>query len=325
MAIRILAVRTSEPGALLTPSAAELPALVADPEAMLWVDIDAPGPETQKILADVFGLHPLLIEDAFADAPTPKVEDFEDYLYVILHGLTDRDPSDGEIDTADLDFFLGKSWLVTYYRFPFEALEQTRRAVEADPALLARGPAVVAHRVMDKMIDEFLPLMEKLDAEIDAIEAAIVRRPDAALLERIFRMKHSLQRIRRIGLHQRQLLARLARGDFALVPEEVQPFFSDVYDHFVKVTDLNDVYRELMGSSMDAYLGIQSHRLNEVMRMLTIFSTVMLPLNFIADVYGMNFDYMPGLHWKYGYETALAVMTAIGVLMILFFKSRRWV
>lgn len=325
MAIRIFAVRTSEPGALLTPSAAELPALVSDPEVVLWVDIDAPGPETQKILSDVFGLHPLLIEDAFADAPTPKVEDLEDYLYVILHGLTDREPTSGEIDTADLDFFLGKSWLITYYRYPFAALEHTRKAVERDPALLARGPAVVAHRVMDRMIDEFLPLMEKLDAEIDGIEAAIVRRPDAALLERIFRIKHSLQRIRRIGLHQRQLLGRLARGDFALVPEEVQPFFSDVYDHFVKVTDLNDVYRELMGSSMEAYLGIQSHRLNEVMRMLTIFSTVMLPLNFIAGVYGMNFDYMPGLHWQYGYETALGVMTLIGVLMILFFKSRRWV
>ncbi len=325
MGIRILAARTSDPSTLLEPPIGELPALVRDPETMVWVDIDTSGPETQRILEDVLGLHPLLIEDAFAEAPTPKVEDYQSYLYVILHGLTDRDPSDGEVDTADLDFFLGESWLVTFSRFPFAALGEARKEVRRDPALLARGPAVVMHRVADALIDEFLPLMEKLDAEVDGIEAAIVRKPDAALLERIFRMKHSLQRIRRVGLHQRQILQRLARGDFALIPPEICPFFSDVYDHFVKVTDLNDVYRELTGSSMDAYLGIQSHRLNEIMRILTVFSTAMLPLNFIAGVYGMNFDYMPGLHWRFGYETALIVMSVIGVALIVFFKRRKWV
>lgn len=324
MAIRIYAVRATDEGALLTPRLDELPALVADPSVVVWVDIDSSGAEVQRLLADVFAIHPLLIEDAFADAPTPKLEDHESYLYLILHGLTDRDPSDGEVDTADLDFFLGKSWLVTYYRFPFPALEEARRAVQRDPRLLARGAAVVAHRIIDKTVDEFLPLMEKLDAEIDGIEETIIRRPDAAILERIFRMKHSLQRIRRVGMHQRMILGRLARGEARLIPEECRPFFSDVYDHMVKVTDLNDVYLDLTGSSMDAYLGIQSHRLNDVMRILTVFSTVMLPLNFIAGVYGMNFEHMPGLHWKYGYETALAVMVLMAVAMVAFIKRRRW-
>ncbi len=324
MAIRVFAVRTSDSGALMTPGIDELPKLVADPDVIVWVDIDTQGAETQRMLGEVFGIHPLLIEDAFADSPTPKIEQSDDYLYLIIHGLTDRDPSDGEVNTADLDIFLGKTWVVTYYRFPFSALEETRRAVTRDPKLLARGPAVIAHRVIDKTVDEFLPLMEKLDAEIDGIEEAIVRKPDAALLERIFRMKHSLQRIRRVGLHQRLVLGRLARGEAPFIPEDIQPFFSDVFDHMVKVTDLNDVYLDLTGSSMDAFLGIQSHRLNEVMRILTVFSTLMLPLNFIAGVYGMNFDQMPGLHWRFGYETALVTMVTIAVAMFFFFKRRRW-
>lgn len=324
MAIRIVAVRAGNDAALLSPTTGELAGLVADPGVFLWVDIDVESGGAQSILADVFGIHPLLIEDAFNEAPTPKVEDFDDYLYLILHGLSDADPRDGEVQTTDLDLFIGERWLVTHSRFPFAAIQDTKKAVSRDPRLLARGPAIVAHRIIDAMIDEFLPLMERLDAEVDSIEEAIVRRPDAVLLERIFRMKHSLQRIRRIGMHQRALLQRLARGDFALVPEEIHPFFSDVYDHFVKVTDLNDVYRDHMASAMDAYLGIQSHRLNEVMRVLTVFSTIMLPLNFIAGVYGMNFDDMPGVHWHYGVHVAFAVMSVLAVLLIVFFRRRRW-
>jgi magnesium transporter len=309
----------------MQPRVDELPMLVADPDVMVWVDIDSAGAEAQRILGEVFGIHPLLIEDAFADAPTPKIEQSDDYLYLIVHGLTDRDPSDGEVNTSDLDIFVGATWVVTLARFPFPALEEARQAVQRDPHLLARGPAALAHHAIDKTIDEFLPLMEKLDAEIDGIEEAIVRRPDAALLERIFRMKHSLQRHRRVGLHQRMILGRLARGEAPFIPTAIQPFVADIFDHMVKVMDLNDAYLELTGSSMDAYLGIQSHRLNEVMRILTVFSTLMLPLNFIAGVYGMNFDHMPGLHWKYGYETALVVMVVIAFGMLLFFKRRRWV
>ncbi len=324
VAIRIQAVHASDESTLLTPSVDELPRLVADPEVMVWVDIDAQSAEAHRILAEVFGIHPLLIEDAFADAPTPKIEESDEYLYLIVHGLTDRDPSDGEVNTADFDIFLGKTWLVTFYRFPFSAMKDARESLKRDPSLLARGPAVLAHRMIDKSVDEFLPLMENLDSEIDGIEEATVRRPDAALLERIFRMKHSLQRIRRVGLHQRLLLGRLARGDVPFIPEDIQPFFSDIYDHMVKVTDLNDVYLDLTSSSMDAFLGIQSHRLNEVMRILTVISTLMLPLNFIAGFYGMNFEHMPGVHWEYGYETAMAAMVAIAIGMFVFFKRRHW-
>lgn len=324
---RIFAVRTGDAGPeALSPTVEELPALLADPRVVVWVDLDSQGPESKRILEDVFEFHPLLVEDAFADAPTPKIEDFGDYLYIIVHGLLDAHPEDdGEVHTADLDLFLGERYLITHYRRPFAVVGEAREAVRRDPALLARGPAVVAHRIIDHLVDEYLPLMKRLDAEVDGIEEAILTDSSPDLLERIFRMKHSLQRIRRVGLHQKGLLERMARGDFALIPGDVRPFFSDVYDHMMRVTDLNDVYRDLMTSSLDAYLGMQSHKLNEVMRILTVFSTIMLPLTFITGLYGMNFEFMPYLHFEYGFELAIGVMVAIAVSMLIFFKRKRWI
>ncbi len=305
---------------------ADLPGLLADPDVTVWVDLDSQDDESHRILSEVFDFHPLLIEDAFADATTPKVEDFGEYLYLIVHGLTDDDPSDdGEVHTADLDLFLGPDYLITHYRLHFKAVDKAIAKVSADPSWLARGPAVVAHAIIDTIVDEFLPLMEKLDAEVDHIEEQILSDSSPALLERIFRMKHSLQRLRRVGLHQKSVLLGLADGKYALIPDEITPFFRDVYDHMVRVMDLNEVYRDLMEGSLDAYLGVQSHKLNEVMRVLTIFSTVMLPLTFITGLYGMNFDQLPYMHQRWGFGGAVAIMLAVAVTMIVFFKRRRWI
>ncbi|MGE0786788.1 MAG: magnesium/cobalt transporter CorA [Sandaracinaceae bacterium] len=327
MATKIFAVRVKgEEHERLRPTVAELPELLTQPDVYVWVDLDSQGPESHRLLNEVFQFHPLLIEDAFADASTPKIESFGDYLYLIVHGLSDGDPEgDGEVHTTDLDLFLGERYLITHYRLKFAAVAEAERAVERDPGILARGPATVAHRIIDKLVDEFLPLMEKLDAEIDGIEAAILGGAAPHLLERIFRMKHSLNRIRRVGLHQRRLLLGLANGDYKLIPEETRPFFRDVYDHMDRVVDLNEVYRDLLGGSLDGYLSMQSHRLNDVMRILTVFSTIMLPLTFITGLYGMNFEYMPYLHFKFGFELAIAAMLSVAVAMIFFFKRRGWI
>jgi magnesium transporter len=309
--------------AQIDASLEELPGLLADPHVHVWVNVDEQNDEVHRLFEEVFEFHPLLIEDAFADANTPKLEDFDDYLYLIVHGLVDADPEgDREVHTADLDIFVGRRFVITHHRLEFAMVDEVWRR---GPPLLAKGPAFVAHAIIDGLVDEFLPLMEKLDVEIDEIETAILdERGDPRLLESIFRMKHSLNRIRRVGLHQQRLLEKLSRHPGALIPGSVRPFFADVYDHFVKVIDLNEVYRDLIASSVDAYLSMQSHRLNEVMRILTVISTVMLPLTFITGLYGMNFDYMPYLHWDYGFEMAVASMLLIAGGMVVFFRRQRW-
>ncbi len=167
--------------------------------------------------------------------------------------------------------------------------------------------------------------MEHIDEEIASVEGAAVNDPDPKLLRRIFALKHILQRLRRVGLHQKTILRRLSAGELPHVPDEARPFFRDVDDHFVRVMDLTESYGDLVASSLEAYLSMQSHRLNEVMKILTIISTIMLPLTFITGLYGMNFDAMPGIHWEYGYQMAWFVMLASSVGSFVWMKRKGWI
>jgi magnesium transporter len=178
--------------------------------------------------------------------------------------------------------------------------------------------------MVEDITERFLPLMDRLDADIDKLETEILHGTGPPLLEQVFAMKKTLQRLRRVGLHQKEILNRLGRGDFVLIPEETRPFFRDAYDHFVRVVDLGDSFREIVNGAMEAYISINGHKMNEVMKVLTLSSTIMLPLTFIAGLYGMNFDVMPELHWQYGYFVAIGTMVLTAVALVAFFKRRRW-
>lgn len=322
MAARIFALRL--PGAqLFEPTAEELSGLVGDGEAHLWVVLDGHGEESQRLLADTFLIHPLLVEDALTIAAMPKLERHDDVLYVNVHGLVDG-PLEGEVRTADVDFFLGSNFLITHHRDKCEVIANAMARLLADPKLLADGPAFLAHDLIDRLIDRFLPLMEHFDREVEQLEDRAMRDPDPNLLQQIFELKHSLQRLHRMGMHQKDLLARLHGDDMPQIPEPLRPFFRDVYDHFVRVTDLTVGYRELVASSLDAHLSMQSHRLNEIMKVLTLISTIMLPLTFVTSLYGMNFDDMPGIHWRYGFGATWALMLVTALAFYILFRRKGW-
>jgi magnesium transporter len=189
---------------------------------------------------------------------------------------------------------------------------------------MQRGAAFVAHSIVDRLVDDFLPVVDRLDDEVDAVEAAVIADPSKQVLQRIFQLKHTLQGLRRVSVHQRELLQRLSRGEFDVIPQDALPFYRDVFDHFVRVADLADGYRELLSGALDAYLSVVSNRMNEVMKTLTIVATLMMPMTFVAGVYGMNFQYMPELHWKYGYLYCWIVLVAILFGMMGWFRRRRW-
>jgi magnesium transporter len=324
MTMQILAVRAGS-SALLTPSCRELPKLINDPEISVWVVMDADGEEEREVLQDVLGIHPLLVDDAFNSAQSPKVEDHGNYMYLILHGLRIGSKTALDIDTTDLDLFIGKNFLVTHYHRDLSSVQRVVSAVEKEPKLLAQGPAVIAHRLIDHMIDQYFPLMEQLDEQINKLEDEALGGAGKAFERRVFELKRGLLRLRRTGLYQRDILHRLARGDFALLPVETRPFYRDVYDHFIRITDEADSYRELVASAYEAHLGVQGQKLNEIMKVLTLFSTIVLPLNFITGLYGMNFDHMPGLHWAYGYETAIIAMVTLVASLFFFFRNKDWI
>ncbi|MDO9020009.1 MAG: magnesium/cobalt transporter CorA [Deltaproteobacteria bacterium] len=293
-------------------------------EETFWIDTSSIDAPLHALLTDVLKLHPLAVEDILLDRPGPKVEDYGEYLYVVIHGVVCTGTDVERAGTVELDLVLSQRWLLTHHRGQLRAPAEVAEEFSRNTKVMERGPAFIAHAVIDRMVDLYLPLTEAFDEQVDALETDVVERTSTDIVPRIFRLKRALQRVRRTAAHQREVLQRLSRGEFEQIPERALPFFRDIHDHFVRVVDLAEGNRELLSAALDAYLSQTSNRMNEVMKTLALVSTIMLPLTFIAGVYGMNFDHMPELHWRYGYAFALGLMAVVGSGMALWFRHKKW-
>ena len=307
-------------------TAADLPELLKDTQAVIWVDMESPTAADEQVLLDVFHFHPLTVEDCRENRHYPKVEEFDGYLYFIVHGVR-ADTSPERFNTIELDGFLGSNFVITYHHDHFRSIHNVKQLLRTTPVACQRGTAYLLHQILDQVVDYYSPVLDDFDNRLDQLEDTIfnLRQPNNQILSSIMDLKRSVLRLRRISVKQMDILHRMHRGEFALIPEEMRPFYRDVYDHLVRVVDLSENYRDLISGSLEAYLSVVSNRLNEIMKVLTIFSAIMLPLTFIAGVYGMNFDNMPELHSKYGYFAVLVIMIAVAVGMLLFFRRRGWI
>jgi magnesium transporter len=307
-----------------TSSPADIRAAIAE-KRVTWVDLESQSDDANALLAGL-GIHSLTIEDIWNHRSQPKLEDYEDYLYVIVHGI--RGTKKPGLDLTELDIVIGPSFVVTYD--PDGTITSDVAAeIERSPKLCHKGPAWIAHALLDHAVDRYMPVVDQIDKEISALEDEVLKRAGTRrgppVLRKILRFKRTLLELRRMSIHQREILLRLARGEFDEIPPELAPFYRDVYDHFLRVNDLIESYRDLVTSALEAYLSVQSNRMNEVMKTLTLISTVMLPITFIAGVYGMNFDHMPELHWKYGYAWALGLMASVTLATLIVFRRRGWI
>lgn len=332
MTTRILALHPGE-SMPATVGLDALPALLANPDAIVWLDLLEPGEPERKMLEDVFKLHPMSIEDMLADAPTPKFERFADYAYIVWHAVRPGWEKQKDFALCDLDVMIGRNYLLTSHNDILPSVEEAFAAATTDAGVLRKGPASCAARIAEVLTERFLPLIERIDRDIDALETAIIRDSGPHLLQIIFDLKDGVQRLRRVGVHQRAVLDRLSRGserDVEIIPEEARPFFRDAYDNFVRVVDSVEGFKDTVNSTMDAYLSMQGHKLNEIMKVLTLISTIMLPLTFIAGVYGMNFDgeasalNMPELRWKYGYLATMGFMGITATGFVWYFRRKKW-
>ncbi len=301
----------------------EVPALLAA-GTPFWIDSDGEDQAIATFLTDVLKLHSMAVEDILVDRPTPKVEDYGSYLYVVAHGVALAVDDAAKTSTIEIDVVLSKTWVFTHHRGPCQAIQAVRDDLQRSTRMIERGPAYVAHAVLDHLVDYYLPIMDDLDERVDALETQVVESPSQAVLKEIFTLKQAILRLRRIAVHQREVFQRLSRGEFDEIPAAALPFYRDVYDHFVRVADLTDSYRELLSGALDAYLSVVSNRMNEVMKRLTLVATVMMPLTFIAGIYGMNFDNMPELRWRYGYAFAWGLMALVATWMLVAFRRRKW-
>jgi len=292
----------------------------------IWIELEKQCAEADELLVKKLGIHPLTIEDIWQTRSGPKLEDYHNYLYVIVHTVR-AGARRGLIDSAELDVLIGKTFVITHD--PAHVVtKDVSKDLERQPEMLEKGPAWLAHAILDHAVDRYLPIVDDLDAEIDKLELEALHRAGTPkgppVLRRILRFKRTLQELRRMSIHQREILLRLARGEFEEIPKETVPFYRDVFDHFVRINDLLEGFRDLVTDALEAYLSVQANRLNEIMKTLTLMSTVMLPITFIAGVYGMNFKHMPEISWVFGYPFALGLMAVVAIGILLFFRRRGW-
>ena len=260
-------------------------------KGLLWVDFSGEPNETcEPILRDVFGFHPLAVDDALQETHTPKVDDWSDYVYIVLNSLEyERKSADGSLHTHELDVFLGKNYVVTHHDRPIAALEQVWDACRRDARHTQGGPDHLLYRVADYVVAGYMPIVSKIDEEIDEIEDQVFGRPTRDTLERIFTLKRALLSMRRVITPQREVLNKLARDDYPVIDPHDRVFFRDVYDHLVRLQDLNESMRDLVSGALDTYLSVINNRMNEIMKTLTVITTLFMPITFVTGFFGMNF------------------------------------
>jgi len=237
------------------------------------------------------------------------------------------DTSPDRFNTIELDGFLGPNYVITYHHEMFRSINNVKKQLSTSPIACQRGPAFLLHQILDQIVDYYSPVLDDFDERIDQLEESIftLKRPNNSILEEIMELKRSVLRLRRISAKQMDIFYRMSRGEVHLIPQAMLPFYRDIYDHLIRVTDLAENYRDLISGALEAYLSVVSNRMNEIMKVLTIFSAVMLPLTFLAGVYGMNFDNIPELHTKYGYFAIWAVMLLVAVVMLSLFWRAGWI
>ena len=292
---------------------------------LLWVDICEATPEDSAILEGDFGFHRLAVEDCMSGrVHPPKVDDFGDHIFIIVHGINHMSESD-IVETAELRLFLGSHFVVSVHDVPLYSLGSIAALVEKDARPMKRGADMLAYELIDALVENVMPTIDRMSDVAEEIEEEVLRKPQQATLESILKLKRSTLRIHRVMSPQREVLNRLSRGDFEAVGDKARIFYRDVYDHIVRIEDLNQTRRDRSDNALATHLSSIANRQNETMKVLSIVAAIFLPLTLLAGIYGMNFENMPELGWKWGYYAVLGFMGAVVVFLVWWFWFRGWI
>ncbi len=293
----------------------------ADKGLVIWVNLDQPTlEETKAILEGVFQFHPLAIEDCVAPSSLPKIEDYEDYLFLVMHAV-DFTRAD-KFATTELDLFLGKDYLVTFHPKP---LKSVATAIERAGKSTARGPDRIAHTLLDLLVDNYQTVMAELHAELEEIEETVLAQASQQqLVGELIAVRNDFSRLRAIVRPQRDVVDRLARGDTKLVRPKLLPYFRDLRDNLARLEDTAVNYHERLMMAFDIYLNKAAFEANEGIKFLTALTAVTLPAVLVGGWYGMNFDHMPELRSPHGYLWACTLTLVSTILMVIYLKKKKW-
>ncbi|MBL7160405.1 MAG: magnesium/cobalt transporter CorA [Candidatus Aenigmarchaeota archaeon] len=285
----------------------------------IWVDLTNPTPNEVTLVKEIFGIHPITAEDILTPNTRAKIEEFDRYIFVVLYGMIKQ----RNIRLMEMDFILGKNFLVTSHKgiASFNKLKSEGKKMSS---LFKGGMDFLMHSLIDMEVDNFIPAMEAYDNAIDRIEARIIRDPGPDILAKILDLKRRINKIKKIIIPQQEKISFLAKNKYSLISPSCQTYFRDVHDHFYTVTDMIEDYRDTLSGSFDAYMSSVSNTTNEVMKVLSVMATIMLPLTVISGVYGMNFLVLPGAKDPLGFWYIIVIMLALIAVMLGFFKKKGW-
>jgi magnesium transporter len=305
-------------------SPAEISALLADQSLTTWIDIEGLGNlDVLREIGRLLDLHPLALADIVNVPQRPKVELYGDRLLFIAHMVFLNRSCEAEFEQVSI--VLGPSWVVSFQEKPGDVFDPVRARIRSPQMRVRRMQAdFLSYALVDAIVDGYFAVIEKIGDELDALEDEVMERPTHDTLERLHGIRRRLLQMHRIQWRQRDAISTLWRDETFPICEAVRVFLRDVYDHAFVVLDTIEAYRDLSVSLMDVYLSAASNRLNEVMKTLTLVSTVFIPLTFIVGVYGMNFDVMPELRWRFGYAAIWAIMVALGAGILFWFRRKGW-
>jgi magnesium transporter len=303
--------------------------VLRDPDGLFWVDIEGmPPEEAAPLLLNTFKFHPLAVDDALVERHVPKLDDWGDYLYIVLHAPT-VDASTQDLVTHELDVFLGENYIVTHHDHSLDSINTVWKSIELDPRYLKGGPDRVLYRVLDEIASGSMAAIEQLDDTIDRLETEVFGHPQIDLVESVFDIKRSMLHLRRITAPQREVLNRLARDEFKMIDAQDRVYFRDVYDHYVRLTELIESVRDLVSGTLDTYLSVTNNRMNEIMKTLTLITTLFMPLTFLTGFFGMNFfsPVDPVLYAGTGrgaFIAAMLLFISTPIVMYIWMMRRGW-
>ncbi|MCK9263223.1 MAG: magnesium/cobalt transporter CorA [Deltaproteobacteria bacterium] len=297
-----------------------------DTPSVSWISID--GLHDIRLIEQLgahFGFHPLFLEDIVNTASRPKIEDFESYVFIVFKMLSEDRYDGRKIVSEHVSLIFSERYVISFQEREGDMFDSIRqRIISAAGSLRKKGADYLAYRLMDAVVDNYFALIESIGEQVDDTEDLLLNRPEKDTIHVIHRLKSENLFLHKFIFPLRDILSYLERGESDLVKHETGVYFRDVYDHTIQIMDNIETLRDVLSGMMDIYLSSMSNRMNEVMKVLTVFASLFIPLTFLVGVYGMNFDYMPELHWRWAYPVLWIVMVGMGVCLLVFFRKKKW-
>jgi len=300
--------------------------LFKEKKSVTWINVTGLHQvELLEKLNDCFGLHPLVLEDILNTDQRPKMEDFGDYLYIVLRMLDLDKKNENAIVSEQISLILGKNFVLTFQEREGDLFDPLRERIRNGKGRLRKmGPDYLVHALLDAIVDQYFVVLEKLGERIEFLEDELVTRPTPSTLQVLHRLKREMISLRKSVWPLREVIGTLERGESSLIQASTNLYLRDVYDHTIQVIDNVETFRDMLSGMLDIYLSSISNRMNEIMKVLTIISTIFIPLTFIVGLYGMNFKHMPELEWPWGYPAVLLLMSGVTVFMLFYFRRKKW-